>query len=499
MSRIVVIGGSVAGLASALALARSGHAVTILEQDATPLPADPVAAFHAWERKGAPQVWHSHAFLSRLRNLLRDRAPDVLEALIGAGAEEMPFGENLPPEMGDVEIEPGDADLTMLACRRVTFEWVLRRAALAEPSVDWEGGVEVTGLEGAPDADTGILRIGALRGRGTDGHDLRRQADLVVDASGRRSRLPGWLAALGVSAVEEEDEGCGIFYASRFYRLHDGAELPRPNRPVAMDLGYLKYAVFPGDARIFSVTLAASTRDEALRRVSRPEIWDRVTGELPPVREWLDPRRAQPITDVFTMASLRNRRRRFVHDERPVALGVHAVGDAAVCTNPLYGRGCTLAVVHAWLLADALAEHPGDDVAAALAFDAATRRELDPWYQAALVQDRDAREVMDRELEPQPEREAPLGPNPPANAPVDPKAFMRSVFQEGLLPAMRTDVVVLRAVMRMLNLVDPFELLMANPALVQRVIAAWQDRENRIPQAEMGPQRAAMLEVLEAA
>ena len=35
----------------------------------------------------------------------------------------------------DLEPEPGDEDLAALACRRTTFEWVLRRMALAEGAV----------------------------------------------------------------------------------------------------------------------------------------------------------------------------------------------------------------------------------------------------------------------------------------------------------------------------------------------------------------------------
>ena len=66
-----------------------------VERDATPLPADPDAAFW-WDRRGAPQVRHSHAFLARLRNLLRDRHPDVLAALLDAGATELRFAEGMP-------------------------------------------------------------------------------------------------------------------------------------------------------------------------------------------------------------------------------------------------------------------------------------------------------------------------------------------------------------------------------------------------------------------
>src|SRR5688572_12525528 len=95
MARIVVVGAGVAGLGTALSLGRAGHDVTVLERDSTPLPADPHAAFE-WDRRGAPQVRHSHAFLARLRNLLRDRHPDVLELLLEAGATELRFIDDLP-------------------------------------------------------------------------------------------------------------------------------------------------------------------------------------------------------------------------------------------------------------------------------------------------------------------------------------------------------------------------------------------------------------------
>ena len=79
---VVVIGGSVAGLGVALALSGRGHRVTILEADATPLPASHSEAFTQWKRRGSPQTRHSHALLARLRNLIRDHAPDLLEKLV---------------------------------------------------------------------------------------------------------------------------------------------------------------------------------------------------------------------------------------------------------------------------------------------------------------------------------------------------------------------------------------------------------------------------------
>src|SRR5262245_2660355 len=168
---IVVVGAGMAGLGTALACARDGHQVTILERDATPMPPSPDAAF-AWQRRGAPQVRHSHAFLARLRNLLRDRAPDVLEELLTAGATELPFTAELPPTLTDRSPRDGDGDLVALACRRTTFEWVLRRAAMAQDGVELRDGVgvDVDGLQARPGVPPHVTGVAGI------------DCDLVVDA-----------------------------------------------------------------------------------------------------------------------------------------------------------------------------------------------------------------------------------------------------------------------------------------------------------------------------
>src|SRR3954462_4869898 len=142
---VTVVGGGVSGLGSALALARRGHDVIVIERDHTPMPTSADEAFE-WDRRGAPQVRHSHAFLARLRNLLLSDYPDIYDALLGEGATEMPFGRDIPPEMTNYEPEPDDAELVLLACRRTTFEWVVRRAAVAEGRVTFRTGVAVDGL-----------------------------------------------------------------------------------------------------------------------------------------------------------------------------------------------------------------------------------------------------------------------------------------------------------------------------------------------------------------
>ena len=93
-------------------------------------------------------------------------------------------------------------------------------------------------------------------------------ADLVVDATGRRSRAPEWLAALGASRPQEEEGDIGLIYFTRFYRRGAGDGPQATTGLVAGDLGWVKLAVFPGDAGTFSITVGAPADDDALRRLA---------------------------------------------------------------------------------------------------------------------------------------------------------------------------------------------------------------------------------------
>ena len=60
MAKVLVLGGGFSGLASALMLARDGHAVTVLERDPAPVPESPELAWEAWERRGVAQFRQAH-------------------------------------------------------------------------------------------------------------------------------------------------------------------------------------------------------------------------------------------------------------------------------------------------------------------------------------------------------------------------------------------------------------------------------------------------------
>jgi 2-polyprenyl-6-methoxyphenol hydroxylase-like FAD-dependent oxidoreductase len=481
MAEALVVGAGVAGLGTALALSQQGHRVTVVERDATTVPDSPDAAFEQWHRRGAPQVRHSHAFLARLRNLLRDRAPEVLADLLAAGATELRFLDHLPPSVVDDGPRPGDDDLVALACRRTTFEWVLRRDALGARGVGLVEGA-VTGLVAEEASDQRAPHVTGVRLE--DGRRL--SADLVVDASGVRSALPAWLRAIGAGPLPQREQDTGIVYSSRFYRLRPGVPLPADEGLVIGDLGYLKYAVFPGDNRTFSITFGVFADDRELRQLLRPEPFSAAAAVFAASRPWIDAAVSEPITDVEVMARLLNRRRRFVVQGRPLATGLFAVGDSHVCTNPLYGRGCSLAMAQAFLLADTMAEHGADPVGAALAFQEAMDREVEPWYRATVDRDRLERRSRNQAVEVDEEE---------ADGPFDDDTML-SLLREGVLPAAGTDPVVFRAFLRVSNLLAPPDSLMHDADVVARVFAVWQQRGDRPPPPPLGPDRDELLRIL---
>jgi len=499
VARIAVIGAGIAGLGIALSAGRNGHEVVLVERDDTPMPADAHGAFE-WDRRGAPQVRHSHAFLARLRNLLRDRHPDVLDALYAAGATPMDFIAMLPEGMDRTPL-PGDEDLVAIACRRTTFEWVLRHTVLGGGSAQLRHGVGVESLRldhGDGSGPPVVKGVGLSDGSVLD-------ADLVVAAGGRRNDLPGLLDAQGVE-LPETIEDTGIVYFSRFFRLLDGADYPPQTGPIGGDLGYLKFGVFQGDDRTFSVTLAAGTDDTELRRqLLDPDEFLRVAGQIPATAAQVEADRSEPITGVNVMAGLLNRHRSFLTDDGGLrVLGLHAVGDAHTCTNPLYGRGCSLAMVQAELLADALEAHGLDHQARGLAYEQASATQIHPWYRASVAQDRMSRRAARLEAERRAQDEARAdGTNdlaelvdPTAATTVDPQDFARELLRDGLLPAMRVDPVVLRAFLRMFNLLEAPDSLMTDADVVGRVMTVFQSRDERPAEAPVGPDRNTLFPAL---
>jgi 2-polyprenyl-6-methoxyphenol hydroxylase-like FAD-dependent oxidoreductase len=211
------------------------------------------------------------------------------------------------------------------------------------------------------------------------GEEVR--ADLVLDVTGRHSRGPAWLAALGAAAPYEEQADCGFAYYTRYF---SGSQPERRAATLAA-IGTISLLTLPGDNGTWSVTIIASTGDQPLKNLRHDDKWTAVVRACPLHAHWLD---GEPITGVLAMSGVVDRYRRFVSDRGPIATGFVAVADAWACTNPSAGRGLTVGFKHARLLRDVLRETAGDPAAVVREFDRRTETEIAPWYYAQIAFDR---------------------------------------------------------------------------------------------------------------
>ena len=452
----VIVGGSIAGLAAAFALCRQGLTVACLERDATPMPEDHHAAWERWRRDGAGQTRHSHILLAPLVNSIKAELPDFFATLLASGAEVLTFRDIAGNTFEAPEFEPDDDRIEFLACRRVVFEFLLRRHLLESLSVaefTFMSGADVRRLRTVPDGNG--QRVAGVTVK-TPGGVADIDAGIVVDASGRNSRADRWLVAAGAEPAPREDHPCGIFYTSRFYRLRDGAVYPPLNGRQSLtggvagvDLGYVKAGVFRSDNRTFSITLAADPEDEPLRPIAREREFDVASRLIEASRPWVDEAVSTPISKVYLYGNLSNSRRRYFVDGRPLVAGLFAVGDASVHTNPLAGRGCALAWVSAFELADVLGDE-SDPVQRAAAFEARNERRIVPWYEYQVDRDREAIAV-NKALQ---RGEDPFDFTRPDGS-IDEDLYRRVILRKGLRFAAREDVRILRLLFRQVSLLDP--------------------------------------------
>ncbi|MGH6999017.1 MAG: FAD-dependent oxidoreductase, partial [Phenylobacterium sp.] len=93
--RVLIIGAGIGGLCTALALAPTGRDIVILERDPAPPRGDADHAFSDWTRRGVGHLRHSHAFLARLRTIIRNEHPELHADLLAAGCRELGFDRML--------------------------------------------------------------------------------------------------------------------------------------------------------------------------------------------------------------------------------------------------------------------------------------------------------------------------------------------------------------------------------------------------------------------
>lgn len=259
MARVVVVGGGMSGLATALFGARRGHDVTVVDRDQGP-PDGGSDAAASWERRGVAQAHFAHGWPARSGRILRQEAPELLPVLHDAGIG-----------TADARFGPGFEDERVLTARRPVYESVLRRFVAQEPGVHLVHG-SVTGLVTTPGGDR-IIGAHLADGSVIDG-------DVTVDAGGRRSASTRWLRSLGFDEPVTEDVPCGLHYLSRHYRFRDGED-PPVNDWVVDVQPYLVALAFIGDNRTFSLAMAVSANDPLRAGLQDADVYDRVLRAIP--------------------------------------------------------------------------------------------------------------------------------------------------------------------------------------------------------------------------
>lgn len=467
--KILIVGGGICGLGAALLLARDGHDVTVLERDRDPIPDRAHEAWDRWTRPGVAQFRQPHNFMPGLRLLLERELPDVQEALARHGAAKFDLLNPMPPSLRDRSPRPVDDSLWTLTARRPLGEWVFADAAQREPRVGIRRDVQMRELITGTEVVAGTPHVTGVR----TAHGEHLRADLVVDATGRQSRAPEWLAAIGARRPDEEQADCGFIYYTRYF----GGDLPRRLAGALTPIGTISLLTIPGDNDTWSVTIFAASGDQPLKAIRHNDTWMTVVRACPLHAHWLE---GEPLTDVIAMAGAVDRYRGFAVDGAPIVTGFVPIADAWACTNPSAGRGLTVGMLHARLLRDVLRTHAGDPQSVVEHFHARTDTELKPWYDAQMAADRARFAEMNALREgadlPRPDNELAMG--------------LRS-----LLSAMALDADLFRAALEYIGTITPIQQILGRPAVQERLTAVRQTMTSPPPPMP-GPNRQQLLDLV---
>lgn len=341
--KALVAGGGPVGIFTAIALARRGHDVTLVDRDPGP------SSDGEWKRAGVMQFQHAHGWRPQVLSALRAEMPDVADALFAAGAQRMS--------------PPGLPDMEAMACRRPVVERILRECAAREPGLTWlTGHVERI-----------VVSDGVATGLIVDGEQL--PSDIVVVGTGRASHLGDELRG------PVEGGSCGFSYVSRVYRARDGQP--------GYDLFFPSFETGPGyvslvmghDAGTHSVVIAYPSAAEEFATLRTNKGQDRAGRVIPNLMPWTDPERFQPITDALVGGHLTNTYRlQGPALGMPPARGLYFLGDAVMTTNPAAGRNLALLLPHVQHFLASLDDPTQDPDDASLALDAWAEQHLRPWY-----------------------------------------------------------------------------------------------------------------------
>lgn len=353
-NRAVVLGGSIAGLLAARVLADHVDEVLIVDRDE--LPTSP------GHRRGVPQDRHAHALLATGRQLLEQLLPGLTDELVARGA---PTGDLL----GDARVHLSghrlartDSGLLGVMASRTLLEDQVRRRVRALDNVVFAPPSDALGLV-VDDSGERIAGVRVLE-RSDNSAEEVVDAGFVIDATGRGTRSPQWLAAVGFTPPAEDRVTLDVGYASRCFRARPGdlggdvatIQGPYPGQPRG---GFLTR--IEGDRWLTSLvgidgdhppTDPAGFMDFA-RSLQFPDLYKTI-------------RDAPALDDPVAYRFPANVRRRWESLRHP-PVGFVPLGDSVASFNPAYGQGMTVAALQAMALERYLADDSAPDPAPLMA------------------------------------------------------------------------------------------------------------------------------------
>ena len=214
---------------------------------------------------------------------------------------------------------------------------------------------EVIGLLATRDR-TGVIGV-QMHERGGQGCKsatiTRLYADLVVDASGRYSKAPQWLAELGYGSPHVETINSNLRYASRFYlkpeqfpakwqNLIINGRPPNDHGGVILSVDHGRWHVTLGGMAGKAPPIDEEGFLQWAHELADPSIYEVM-------------RIAQPLTPIRGYGTPENHLRHFELMQR-WPTGFIVIGDAVCAFNPIYGQGMTVSAFDAMILKRCLQE-----------------------------------------------------------------------------------------------------------------------------------------------